>query len=107
LPGTKDLIKADFKLTDAQTGSAVFVRSRHLVVFCPHLLTLILQVFIVVYMFAAPIFGTLSDRGVNRKLLLFCGVILWSLAAASAYFSVGTVFLESSGFFKSASFYFL
>lgn len=57
--------------------------------------------FIVVYMFASPIFAMLSDRGFSRRYLLmsgdpsnsvthssFPGVILWSLATGLTFFAV-------------------
>lgn len=60
----KGLFKKDFDLTDQQTS-------------------LPLTAFIVVYMFASPVFGTLAERG-NRKLLIAFGVAAWSLATAAA-----------------------
>ena len=47
-----------------------------------------LTAFIVVYMIASPIFGSLADR-VPRKVLIAVGVGLWSLATASAALATG------------------
>ncbi len=63
----KDLFKADLKLTDAQTS-------------------LPLSAFILVYMVASPIFGSLADRA-PRKVLIAAGVAVWSLATAAAAFA--------------------
>lgn len=61
----KDQFKADLNLTtDTQTS-------------------LPFTAFIWVYMIAAPIFGTLAEKYSRKKLIAF-GVILWSLATASA-----------------------
>ena len=65
----KSLFKEDLKLTDAQTS-------------------LPLSAFIIVYMIASPIFGSLAERG-NRKLIIAFGVAVWSLATAGAAFSQG------------------
>jgi MFS family permease len=65
----KDLFKADLKLTDAETS-------------------LPLSAFILVYMVASPIFGTLAERG-PRKLIIAFGVAVWSLATAGAAFAEG------------------
>jgi MFS transporter, Spinster family, sphingosine-1-phosphate transporter len=63
----KDLFKADLALTDEQTG-------------------LVFSAFVVVYMVACPVFGTLAERG-NRPRLLALGVAVWSLATAGAAFA--------------------
>jgi MFS family permease len=65
----KDLFKRDLDLTDAQTS-------------------LPLSAFIIVYMLASPIFGSLAERG-NRRVLIAIGVAVWSLATAGAAFSQG------------------
>lgn len=65
----KDLFKGDLHLTDAQTS-------------------LPLTAFIVVYMFASPVFGTLADR-MSRRALIAAGVALWSLATAGAALATG------------------
>jgi len=65
----KDLVKADLKLTDEQTS-------------------LPLMAFVLVYMCASPIFGSLADR-VSRRVLLASGVALWSLATGAAAFATG------------------
>lgn len=65
----KDLFKADLHLTDAQTSWP-------------------LTAFIVVYMLASPIFGTLADR-TARRLLIAAGILAWSLATGAAAFAVG------------------
>ncbi len=65
----KDLFKKDLGLTDAQTSYP-------------------LTAFVVVYMLASPIFGSLSDR-YPRKLLIAAGVAFWSLATGAAAFAVG------------------
>lgn len=63
----KDLFKADLHLTDTQTS-------------------LPLSAFILVYMVASPIFGSLADRA-PRKVLIAFGVAAWSLATAAAAFA--------------------
>lgn len=65
----KDLFKEDLGLTDAETS-------------------LPLTAFVVVYMFASPIFGSLADR-IPRKRLIAAGVALWSLATAGAALATG------------------
>lgn len=65
----KDLFKQDLGLTDTQTS-------------------LPLSAFILVYMVASPIFGSLAERG-NRKVLVAIGVAIWSLATAAAAFAQG------------------
>lgn len=65
----KDLFKKDLNLTDAQTS-------------------LPLSAFIIVYMIASPIFGSLAERG-PRKLIIAFGVAVWSLATAGAAFATG------------------
>lgn len=65
----KDLFKEDLKLTDTETS-------------------LPLTAFVVVYMFASPVFGSLADR-VPRKRLIAAGVGLWSLATAGAALATG------------------
>ncbi|MBL8911444.1 MAG: MFS transporter [Archangium sp.] len=63
----KGLFKKDLDLTDTQTS-------------------LPLTAFIIVYMLASPVFGTLAERG-NRRLLIAFGVAAWSLATAAAAFA--------------------
>lgn len=65
----KDLFKKDLNLTDAETS-------------------LPLSAFILVYMVASPIFGTLAEKG-PRKLIVAFGVAVWSLATAGAAFAEG------------------
>jgi MFS family permease len=65
----KDLFKEDLGLTDAETS-------------------LPLSGFILVYMIASPVFGTLADRW-PRKVLIAAGVLLWSLATGAAAFATG------------------
>ena len=65
----KDLFKVDLALTDAQTSWPF-------------------TAFIVVYMLASPVFGTLADR-FSRPALIAAGVALWSLATAAAAFATG------------------
>jgi len=65
---TKDLFKKDLGLTDAQTSIP-------------------LTAFIVVFMFACPVFGHLADKGISRKLLLMSAIIIWSLATGATFFS--------------------
>ncbi|MFT3706798.1 MAG: MFS transporter [Archangium sp.] len=60
----KGLFKKDLNLDDKQTA-------------------LPLTAFIIVYMLASPVFGTLAERG-NRRLLIALGVAAWSLATAAA-----------------------
>eukprot|EP01130_Rhizamoeba_saxonica_P014150 TRINITY_DN6141_c0_g1_i2.p1 TRINITY_DN6141_c0_g1~~TRINITY_DN6141_c0_g1_i2.p1 ORF type:complete len:381 (-),score=51.19 TRINITY_DN6141_c0_g1_i2:40-1182(-) len=38
-------------------------------------------------MITSPIFGSLSDMGINRKILLFFGIVSWSICTAASYFS--------------------
>jgi MFS family permease len=63
----KPLFKADLHLTDAQTSWPM-------------------SAFIIVYMLASPVFGSLADR-VQRKSLIAAGVAFWSLATAAAAFA--------------------
>jgi len=63
----KGLFKKDLNLSDTQTS-------------------LPLTAFIIVYMIASPIFGTLAERG-NRRMLIAFGVAVWSLATAAAAFA--------------------
>lgn len=65
----KDLMKADLGLTDEQTSYP-------------------LTAFVIVYMLASPIFGSLSDR-VPRRVVIAAGVGLWSLATGLAAFATG------------------
>src|SRR3954467_9196803 len=65
----KDLFKADLHLTDAQTSYP-------------------LTAFVIVYMLASPVFGSLSDKA-PRKVLIAAGVALWSLATATAALATG------------------
>jgi predicted MFS family arabinose efflux permease len=65
----KDLFKADLGLTDAETAWP-------------------LTAFVVVYMIASPIFGSLADKA-PRKVLIAAGVALWSLATAAAALATG------------------
>lgn len=64
----KDLFKKDLGLTDAQTS-------------------LPLSAFVIVYMLASPVFGSLADK-VSRTRLIAAGVALWSVATAAAAFAV-------------------
>ena len=65
----KELFKKDLGLTDAQTS-------------------LPLSAFVIVYMVASPIFGTLADKG-RRPVLIAIGVAVWSLATAGAGLAQG------------------
>jgi MFS family permease len=65
----KDLLKGELSLTDAQTSWP-------------------LSAFIVVYMVASPIFGSLAEKHSRRHLIAF-GVAAWSLATAAAALSQG------------------
>ncbi|MBM4342331.1 MAG: MFS transporter [Deltaproteobacteria bacterium] len=65
----KDLFKADLHLDDAQTSWP-------------------LTAFVVVYMLASPVFGSLADRFARRKVIAF-GVALWSVATAAAALAQG------------------
>ncbi|KNC52305.1 major facilitator superfamily transporter MFS_1 [Thecamonas trahens ATCC 50062] len=67
---TKELFKAELGLTDAQSA-------------------LPLSVFIVVYMCASPLFGYLADSGMDRRMLLTVGVVIWSLATAAGALAIG------------------
>jgi MFS family permease len=65
----KELIKGDLQLTDAQTSWP-------------------LSAFVVVYMVASPIFGSLAGRW-NRRYLVAAGVVAWSAATAAAALAQG------------------
>jgi MFS family permease len=65
----KELIKGDLQLTDAQTSWP-------------------LSAFVVVYMVASPMFGSLAGR-YNRRYLVAAGVVAWSLATAAAALAQG------------------
>lgn len=65
----KPLFQEDLKLTDAQTS-------------------LPFSAFVIVYMIASPIFGSLAERG-RRPLIIAFGVALWSLATAAGAFATG------------------
>lgn len=67
---TKQHFIDELELTDAESG-------------------LPMSCFLVVYMIASPIFGTLADRGYNRRLLLAIGICMMLL-----YFVDGS-FVES------------
>ncbi len=65
----KDLFKQDLGLTDEQTSYP-------------------LTAFVIVYMLASPIFGSMADR-YSRRGVIAAGVALWSLATAMAAFATG------------------
>lgn len=65
----KDLFKNELHLDDAQTSWP-------------------LSAFIIVYMLASPVFGSLADRW-PRKVLIAIGVAIWSLATGAAAFAQG------------------
>lgn len=65
----KDLFKEDLGLTDAETAWP-------------------LTAFVVVYMIASPVFGSLADK-FPRRVLIAAGVALWSLATAAAALATG------------------
>jgi MFS family permease len=65
----KEPLKADLQLTDAQTAWP-------------------LTAFVVVYMIASPLFGSLADRFARRNVIA-AGVALWSLATAAAAWAGG------------------
>lgn len=65
----KGLFKDELQLSDYQTS-------------------LPLTAFVIVYMLACPVFGSLSDRW-PRKVVIAAGVALWSLATGAAAFSIG------------------
>lgn len=65
----KDLFKEDLSLSDAQTSWP-------------------LSAFIIVYMLASPIFGSLAERH-SRRVLIAVGVAVWSLATAAAALAQG------------------
>eukprot|EP01129_Flabellula_baltica_P012446 TRINITY_DN5629_c0_g2_i1.p1 TRINITY_DN5629_c0_g2~~TRINITY_DN5629_c0_g2_i1.p1 ORF type:complete len:429 (-),score=68.29 TRINITY_DN5629_c0_g2_i1:63-1349(-) len=65
---TKDLIIEDLGLTDTQSSVP-------------------LTCFVFVYMFASPVFGSLSDYGWSRKKLLAFGIGIWSFATVSTFFA--------------------
>ena len=67
----KDLYKKDLNLTDLQTS-------------------LPLTAFVLVYLLASPVFGSLADR-VSRRTLIAIGVAAWSLATAAAAAATGFV----------------
>lgn len=110
----KDLIKEDFNksghpITDAQTGIISFslfhfysfLSNFNPIFFDAEKLNNCLEyslylnwlgyqmlMFLLFYIIFAPIFGTLADKGVSRKWLLFIGITGWSIAAGSAAFSI-------------------
>ena len=61
----KEQIKAEYDLTDDETAYP-------------------LTAFVLVFMFACPLFGYLADRGYNRLALIAVGIVLWSLCTALA-----------------------
>lgn len=65
----KDLFKTDLGMSDAETS-------------------LPLTAFVIVYMLASPVFGSLADRMSRPRLIAF-GVMLWSLATAGAALATG------------------
>lgn len=65
----KDLIKTDLGLTDDETSYP-------------------LSAFVIVYMLASPVVGSLADR-YPRRVVIASGVALWSLATAAAAFATG------------------
>lgn len=65
----KGLFQADLGLTDTQTSLPI-------------------SAFVIVYMIASPVFGSLADRW-PRKLVIAAGVALWSAATAAAAFATG------------------
>ncbi len=65
----KELLKTDLGLTDEETSYP-------------------LTAFVIVYMLASPIFGSLADR-YPRRVVIAAGVALWSLATALAAFATG------------------
>lgn len=65
----KEPLKADLHLTDAETAWP-------------------LTAFVVVYMVASPVFGSLADR-FPRRGVIAAGVALWSLATAAAAWATG------------------
>ncbi len=70
----KELFKEELHFTDAETSYP-------------------LTAFVVVYMIASPIFGSLADKA-PRKILIAIGVALWSAATAAASFATNfTTFL--------------
>lgn len=72
----KDLYKRDLGLSDTETS-------------------LPLTAFVLVYIVASPIFSSLADR-FSRKTLIATGVIIWSLATASAALATGFATLFAS-----------
>lgn len=64
---TKDLIKEDLQLSDAQTA-------------------LPLSAFMIVYMLTSPIFGLLADRQISRKALIISGILLWCCGTVATAF---------------------
>ncbi len=67
----KPLFQKDLGLDDAQTS-------------------LPFSAFVIVYMIASPIFGSLAERG-RRPLIIALGVALWSLATAAGALATGFV----------------
>ena len=65
----KDLFQPELRLSNAQTSYP-------------------LTAFVLVYMVASPVFGSLADRW-PRKVLIAGGVALWSLATGAAAFATG------------------
>ncbi len=67
----KPLFQSDLHLSDAETS-------------------LPFSAFVVVYMVASPLFGSLAEHH-SRPRLIACGVALWSLATAAGSFATGFV----------------
>ncbi len=67
----KPLFQEDLKLTDTQTS-------------------LPFSAFVIVYMIASPVFGSLAEKG-RRPLLIAFGVALWSIATAAGALATGFV----------------
>ena len=69
----KPLYRADLKLTDLQSSLPITAT-------------------LVVYILSAPFFGYLSDYNViDRRIILFSGIFLWSIATALAALSQNIV----------------
>lgn len=66
--GAKQAIIDDLKIDDTESG---FLSSA----------------FLIFYVIGSPLFGILSDFGFSKRLLLFIGICVWSIATASSYFA--------------------
>jgi MFS family permease len=75
-----------FNYLDRYVVSAVFESLKHSLALSDTNLGSLISAFLLVYTFAAPVFGALGDRR-NRPRLIALGVFIWSLATALSGFA--------------------